>query len=289
MSKMPDLQTRRGPTMPATQPPSSDAPEWLARVSADTMNTEPFPLQHILRDSLYYPASSFDGDPVAYLAGWIASFIYVDYRHGPDELETKLRETGFLGYERVASRSVTQRELTPQGWHPEYPAEDDRGRCFRQDPVKPPYCTWSVFARSADYPPSHGPSRFSFLYLCADGRAAFQAIYLSNGHRPKGLAIIQPGDKVFENPEGLFARNILGNPEGPPEMLLYGGAGGREFYLQPPWPGFGPPACCQHEDRDRTCALREGSVGQFLECRTVSYRGACFLGNTSIGVWFSNS
>ena len=271
--------------MPATQPPSSDVPEWLARVSADRMNTEPFPLHEILRDSLYYPASSFDGDPVAYLAGCIVSFIYVDHHHAQDELEAELQESGFLGYERVGSRSVTERELTPHGWRPEHPAQNDRGSRFQQDPVTPPFCTWSVFARSADYLPCHGPSRFSLLHVCADGRAAFQALYLSNGQRPKAVAVIQPGDEVFENPEGLFARNVLGNPEGPPEMLLYGGAGGREPYLQAPWSGYRSPSCCQREDRDRTCALRERSVGQLEECRTESHRGACFLGNTSIGLW----
>ena len=67
--------------MPVAQPPSSDVPEWLARVSADTMNSEAFLLHDILCDSLYYPASSFDGDPVVYLAGCIMSFIYVDFRH----------------------------------------------------------------------------------------------------------------------------------------------------------------------------------------------------------------
>ena len=55
--------------MPVAQPPSSDVPDWLARLSADTMISEAFPLRDILRDSLYYPASSFDGDPVAYARG----------------------------------------------------------------------------------------------------------------------------------------------------------------------------------------------------------------------------
>ena len=277
--------------MPAAKPrpPSPDVPDWLARVSADSMNTGPFPLHDILRDSLYYPASSFDGDPVAYLAGSIASFVYVDFSRGHDELEAELQDPGFLGYKRLGSRSITEPELTPEGWSPEPPAEGDRGKRFLQSRIKPPFCIWSVFARKPDYPPSHGPSRFSFLYLCADGRAAFQALYLSNKHRPKAVALIQPGDNVFENPEGLFARNVLDNPAGPPEFLLYGGAGGRDFHLRPPWPGYRALLCCQREDSDKTCTLRERTVGQFTECPTVAYRDACFLGNTSIGVWFGDS
>ena len=277
---------KESPIMPTAQPLASDVPEWLDRASSDTMNTEPFPLHDILRDSLYYPASSFDGDPVAYLAGCIASFIYVDFRHGSDELEAELQEPGFLGYECVGSRSVTECELIPDGWCPENPAEEDRGRRIWQDPMKPPFCTWSVFERCPKFPPAHGPSRFSFLYLCADGRAAFQALYLSNGQRPKAVALIQPGDKVFENSEGLFARNVLGNPAGPPEFLLYGGVGGRDSYLQAPWLGYSAPSCLQGEGRETACILRECGVGEFSECRTVAHRDACFLGNTSISAWF---
>ena len=269
--------------MTAAQPPFPDAPQWLARASSDTMNSEPFPLHEILRDSLYYPASSFDGDPVAYLAGCITSFIYVDFSHDRDEFEAELKQRGFLGYERIGSRPVTEQELVPHGWRPEYPAPGDEGKLFLERRTKPSFCTWSVFKRQAD----HGPSRFSLLYLCADGRAAFQALYLSNRQRPKAVAVIQPGDQVFENPEGLFASNVLVNPVGPPDFLLYGGAGGRDCFLQAPWPGYRAPSCLQHKDGG--CVIRECGVGHFAECRTVAYREACFLGNTSISVWFRDS
>ena len=84
----------------------------------------------------------------------------------------------------------------------------------------------------------------------------------------------------------MFAKNVLHNPAGPPEFLLYGGGGGRDFYMEPPWSGYSAPPCCQREDRNTACMLRECSVGEFAECPTVAYREACFLGNTSIGVWF---
>ena len=273
--------------MPAAQLPLPDVPAWLARASSDTMHTEPFPLHDVLHDSLYYPASGFDGDPIQYLAGCIASFIYVDFCHERDELESELKERGYLGYKRIRTRPVTERELAPNGWRPEYPAPGDEGRLFLEQRVKPPFCTWSVFERHRECPDSHGPSRFSLLYLCADGRAAFQALYLSNRQRPKAVAVIQPGDQVFENPEGLFARNVLDNPVGPPDFLLYGGAGGRDRYLQAPWPGYRAPSCLQRGDSG--CALRECGVGHFAKCRTVAYHEACFLGYTSISVWFGDS
>ena len=106
---------------------------------------------------------------------------------------------------------MTERELAPNGWRPEYPAPGDEGKLFLERRVKPPFCTWSVFERRCGFSDTHGPSRFGLLYLCAGGRAAFQALYLSNRQRPKAVAVIQPGDPVFEKSEGLFARNVLDN------------------------------------------------------------------------------
>jgi len=42
-------------------------PEWLTNLSPKTIMNEPFPLHELLRDSLYYPSSGFDGDPVRHL------------------------------------------------------------------------------------------------------------------------------------------------------------------------------------------------------------------------------
>lgn len=44
-------------------------PEWLSVVDADSIETSSFPLEEVLRNSLYYPSSGFDGDPVRYMAG----------------------------------------------------------------------------------------------------------------------------------------------------------------------------------------------------------------------------
>ena len=275
--------------MPVAQAPSSDVPGLAgSSVSRHDEQRSRFRFTIILRDSLYYPASSFDGDPVAYLAGCIASFIYVDFSRDQAELEAELEEPGFLGYRRIDSRLVTERELTPDGWRPENPTEDDRGRRILQNLVKPPFCTWSVFERCPEFPSAHGRPGSAFLPF-ADGRAAFQALYLSNGQRPKALAIIQPGDNVFEDPGGMFARNVLHNAAGAPEFYCTVEQEGRDFYLQAPWPGYSAPSCVQGVDGDRACSLREYSMGEFVECRTTVHREACFLGDTNISIWFRDS
>lgn len=225
------------------------APRWLSDASPATIKNESFPLRELLEDSLYYPSSGFDGDPVRHLAGNILSFIYVDYGHSHDEYMNALRNPGFRGYDLVATRSVTEQELTPSGWRPTPPTRVDGDPSRYRDWIKNPFCSWSVFQRRDDVPTDPGPFRFSLLYLCADGVAAFPALYVANFAVPRAVAVIQPGHAVggnwtdYTKPEQLFARSILGNPSGQPALLLYGGIGRRHYYRQSCWPVYQTRIC----------------------------------------------
>jgi hypothetical protein len=55
------------------------------------------------------------------------------------------------------------------------------------------FAVWYIFDRDKDRDEDHGPQRFSLLYLCADGIAAYQELYWQNHAAPEVLAIIQPG------------------------------------------------------------------------------------------------
>ncbi len=91
--------------------------------------------------------------------------------------------------------------------------------------------------------------RFSLLYLCADGAAAYQALYIANAIAPKAIAVIQPGHSFggnwtnFEDPQQILARTVAANPAGKPEFLLYGGYGSRDYYRQPCWPEYSEHVC----------------------------------------------
>lgn len=231
------------------QLPEMTAPRWMTDLSSTTVKNKPFSTHELLRDSLYYPSSGFDGDPVKYLAGNILSFIYVDYGHSRDEFMKALEMPGFLGYKVIGQpRSVTEQELTPHGWTPDPPTPTDGDPSRHADWIKEPFCEWVVFQRSADVPPGHGPYRFSILYLCADGVAAFQALYVANNIAPKSVAIIQPGHGFggnwtdYEDPKKIFARAVLNNEAGQPEILLYGGVG-HKFYQEPCWPDYNANVC----------------------------------------------
>lgn len=270
------------------------APGWLKNLSRADIESGPFPLSGILRDSLYYPSSGLDGVPVKRLAGNILSFIHVDYGYSRDEFIAELKETGFLGYDIVGVREISRHELVPNvrlpplpnqvdstasfpdlitgplgyditgflgydiagmryiarhelapnRWRPSLPTKADfTAACpdsIRENLINiKPFCVWSVLQRREEYPDSHGPSRFSFLYICADGVAAFQALYIANHAFPKAVAIIQPGHGFggnwtnFGDPDQIFARTVLGNPWGQPELLMLGGCSWRAR-----WPGY---------------------------------------------------
>ena len=211
-----------------TQIASVETPAWLASVNASTISTNPFPLKEILTDSLYYPSSGFDGYPVRFLAGNFLSFIYVDYGRTESDLNNELKNYNFIGYETIARRSLTEKDLAPNGWTPIQPLPIDGNPLKYAHWIKKPFAEWMIFQRQPDFTSEHGPERFSLVYLCADGVAAFQALYISNKITPKAVAIIRPGTGFganwtdYRDPEQIFARSVLQNPAGIPEYLLDG-------------------------------------------------------------------
>lgn len=237
--------------------PVQSAPDWLTQMTPERMLWEPFPLRDLLTRSLYYPSSSYDGDPIAYLGGNYLSFVYVDYGEERSELLAALEEPGFRGYRVLCHRPVLEAELTPAGWSSNITAR--KLPQYIRSRVKKPFCEWIILERNANFAEEHGPERFSLLFLCAEGVAAFDALYVSNQVVPGTVAIIQPGHAFggnwtdFTDPNGPLAEVVLGNPAGRPDFLLYGGVGGPNWYTRPCWP-------------------------QYAE-------GLGFLGNTSIGVW----
>ena len=242
--------------------PAITIPKWLANVDAENQSS-PFPLHKILRSSLYYPSSGLDGDPIKYLSGNFHSFVYVDYGISSDELEAELNNPGFNGYQQILSRKVTEKELTPNGWQPSSPSRDDGNPQRYRDFMKKPFATWSVFQRDDGLDHEHGAERFSLLYLCADGVAAFQALYLSNQCFPRGIAIIQPGHAMggnwtdFTDPSKSLATTLFNNLAGKPKLLLYGGVGNRDFYREPCWPQYSSHACFLEKNGG-------GSIGVWL-------------------------
>lgn len=203
-------------------------PEWLMQLS----DKSSLPIRQLLTNSLYYPASGMDGDPVRYLVGFIHSFVYVDYMWGErNDVWKSLHDEhhGFKGYEIIFCRDVQESELSPHGWRPIPPNLHDGDPSKYKDQIKKPFALWSIQERKPDFGDNHGPERFSFLYICGEGVATFQALYYGNECAPDVVAIIRSDGlgcsnwTSFRAPSQIFARSVLNNPTGKPRFLLCDG------------------------------------------------------------------
>lgn len=223
-------------------------PAWLSELGPEV--PQQFPLSNILEDSVFYPASAFDGDPVKVLSGAYFSFVYVDYSYGRDRLSAELQQSGFLGYRQLFRRSVSEHELAPNGLaYVVSPTRDELRRTTemynqyaRADQA---FCEWIVFEREALRGPDHGPERFSLLYLLADGAAAYQALFRANATAPAVLALVQPGHAFGRNATnyfetgGLMHRSVTFSSSAYPKYLLVGHIGDEnEEDGRPVWPEY---------------------------------------------------
>ena len=213
-------------------------PNWLSS------NEFKFNIKNILDDSLYYPSASFDGDPIKYFMGNIFSFIYVDFGVSREDLNEDIKDHNFRGYHIIHKQNISQNELTPNGWtvhiQPKRFEKNPENDSY-PDWIKEPFCEWVIFERDEDKDETHNPKRFSLLYLCADGVAAYQALFLSNNTKPKIIAIIQPGHGFggnytnFRNRKEIFAISVFHNHDLLPDYIINGGWGNRESYKNPIW------------------------------------------------------
>jgi hypothetical protein len=246
--------------MAAMAPDTSNAipvfkdPAWLTEIDLVRAKHDPLPLDLILPNSLFYPGSGIDGDPVKYLSHSTNSFVYCDYRVSKTHWESELSRKCFRGYTLKLRRQLVSAELAPTGFSLP-PLEPGDEELTRRDS-----CTggvdylrfeWLIYERDREAAPAHGPQRFSLLFLGVDGVAAFHTLYVQRVRAaPSVVAIIQApmgfGNNWtdFERPSGSLARSVLSNPAGAPLALFYGGRDfgdakrQQHFRAAPCWPDY---------------------------------------------------
>lgn len=269
------------------QLPAVPVPAWLRELSRKSLVGGGFPVHQVLENSLFYPACGLDGSPIRYLAGNVHSFVYVDCGVSQEEYNEDVRSRRFKGYKCIGMRPVRKDELTPKDWHlasPDPCDHDSPGDCDasvgrpnrrrglmsrRTAPYEgrgeTPFCSWSVWQRREEFPCSHGPDRFSLLYLGAEGAEAFQELYLANAAVPFVVAIIQPGKSRtnFEDPNMCFAKSVVENPAGRPRVLLYGGIADLESYSESCWP--------KHYE-EKMCSLKKSGGWEDSSGWIVAYK-----------------
>jgi hypothetical protein len=198
-----------------------EMPEWL---SSDNFT---FDVHKVLENSLFYPSAGFDGNPVKFFMGNVFSFVYVDYGVSRQEFYEEIENQGFHGYHQIYKKSISQNELIPNGWSVMIQPEISPNDNFYDKVIKKPFCEWFIFERNDNKDDSYNPKRFSFIYVCADGAAAYQAMYLSNNIKPRIIAIIHPGHGFgnnytdFTDRDKIFAKSVFYNEDCLPEYLVH--------------------------------------------------------------------
>jgi hypothetical protein len=206
---------------------------WLDDLTPEDVQRQPIPFNQLLEDSVYYPASGYyDGRPVEILGKLSRSFVYVDYNIPLKDLKVEMERHGFKGYQIIASREITEREIAPRGWRPHVqllPGDGNPQKPFDNHWVhRHPYAYWTIWQRQDGYDDAHGPNRFSMLSLCADGVAAFDALYYTWKTKPLVMCFIGCDGfslnwTYFRVPGLIMHRLAMNNPAGKPEyIMMYG-------------------------------------------------------------------
>jgi hypothetical protein len=195
------------------------SPKWLNEIqSLDTI-----PINDLLTDSLYYPASYYDWQPIQAFAGFSYSFIYVDPGIEVDDIPE------IDGYQQLFSRSVRAKEFCTNSYSPIQPTESDGSLRILHNQFPSPFGnlenivgTWSVYERT---PTSNwgNPERISVLMLSAEGIEAYQILYYLNKVKPAlifMMACVCGNWTKFEKRGGYFNQVVMSNPAGQPDFLV---------------------------------------------------------------------
>lgn len=171
----------------------------LNSVTKDNIDNIQFPLDDVLGDSLYYPASYLDGTPVRLWKMDVNSFVYVDIRTEKSDLMKEMQKNeAFKGYTIIADRDIKTNELLPKGYSPRLLKGIDKDRYLSTVEMSNinssnTFASWYILERNRNLDDSHGTFRFSFLYIRGEGLATYQAIYVDNNILPKVICNIRPG------------------------------------------------------------------------------------------------
>jgi hypothetical protein len=189
-----------------------DPPEWLM---ADEFI---FDIREIIKDSMFYPRSRLDTEPINYLFGNVYSFIYADYG-----LENSYQEAFtnniFIDFEIIHRESISHEafnlfdEEYLYGFPNDVQLEDFKYGIFDmynhpfrlkkelssiydiEKPKQHPFhCEWYIFQNSCG-------RRFSLLYFESEPMLVYQTIYYLNKYAPKIVMLMYPEElEEFEEP-----------------------------------------------------------------------------------------
>ena len=210
-------------------------PKWLAGITS----VKEFPIEQLLSDSVFYPASNNDYYPIYAYSGFCHSFVYVDPHICKQPEDQALR-----GYQLAMSREILKEELCNKPYRALFPSERD-GNLEKLREMShlsdwngnqgKPFALWQIYERQ-ERNNWGDPERISVLNITGEGIATYQALYFSNQVKPLllfNLCCTCCTWSVFEKRGGFFNRTVLANPAGVPKYLA-----GREILGGSIWDGY---------------------------------------------------
>ena len=231
-------------------------PDWLNLYSA----SEPINFGNVFKDSIYYPACGFDGDVMSICMGYSHSFIYVDNlclweSVGKERVYEFINTSRTFGaFNRVFQAEFSKSELMGQHSFPKEKLLYTDGEPSYGLAPKDFFAILTIFepkrgnrtyCHSDRATKLHVYEPLAFLYVCDDGCFSYQDFYYSHNVKPKGVAIIQPGDAFGGNwtsyyeRDKVFGRIVMNNKAGIPDILISGGRDSRGGHFRRNiWPEY---------------------------------------------------
>ena len=202
--------------------------DWLLALTKQDVLAREFDAKKVLDGCLFYPASGIDGSPIRHWEIGVDSFVYVDMAVTKAEFNRVIEGEAFKGYYLYASRELSPQDLMARNWRMRAPSSIDKAEYVERvqramNDKTGPFATWSVFERKEEFAYSHGPKRFSLLYVRAEGVAAYDALFSDRLVLPKVVALIRPGTGFggnFGNFEEVLYEVMSWHPQGMPAQFL---------------------------------------------------------------------
>lgn len=199
---------------------AESCPPWLSNFTPDTrFDAKQFFASRVV----FYPGSGHDGHAVKAFGSAHAAhcFVYVDYDLPQSSIEAALDHPleHFRGYRTIVRRSLTQRDLLPNNWHPHASSAAPPS----QRPQIVPYGFLEVLERETGFGPEHGAERLAILFLGADGHATYDALFCQANQVPPFAILMQDhgfGGNYSPFGRGGIMEQIANNMDRKPDFLL---------------------------------------------------------------------
>jgi hypothetical protein len=200
---------------------TEDMPQWLRQ----WRRRSAIPVANFLACRVvFYPGSGTDGQPVEFFGSRHAAhcFVFADYGLTKEHVQRELGGAGhpFAGYESAGHIELRERDLTPHGWAPHIqPVEAPRGPHAHGGS----YAFIEILERRTGFDDAHGPRRLAILFLCADGVAAYDALFCQTKSRAPFAVVLQDhgfGGNWTRFGQGGSLEQLASQTERSPEFLL---------------------------------------------------------------------